>query len=437
MTNVPSAPSRHRGFLAAGVAGAVAGMLLLAACSSGSTATEASASSARASDANATTPTGNVDPATRAAIEKAATGAMDQYKLKALIIRVTEDGQNVYTAARGESMTGVPATTEMHFRSGAFGFMYIGEIFAKLVDAKKVSLDDKLSTWLPDYPRADQITVKNLLNMTSGYADYVYQPAVIDGVYANPFRQWTDDELVGIGLKGPEQFAPGTNWGYSHTNYVILAQVLEKITGKSMTDVMSEYVLEPMKLNQTGSNGGTPAIPEPTLHAFTSERDDFLKIPAGTPFYEEATFWNPSWTTAKGAVITTDITDMTTSMEIVGSGSQVSKEMYEAQTGPNLVGFGTKDPSGVCTSCRPNTEAMNYGLGVWRLGSWLAQNASFAGLASTSGYLPSKKLTVSVAMTYTPAAFKDAAAYGTSSWSTFAAVADAVAPGEAPKKGSN
>ncbi len=413
---------------------ALAASLVLTACSAGTTSGGSSQSAPNSEVATPSSPTGNADSATRASIEKTAQGVMDKYKLKALIIRVTKDGQDVYTAARGETMTGVPATTAMHFRSGAFGFMYIGEIFAKLVDAKKVSLDQKLSTWLPDYPRADQITVKNLLNMTSGYADYVYQPAVSDGVYLNPFRQWTDDELIAVGLKGPEQFPPGTNWGYSHTNYVILARVLEKITGKSMTDVMSEYVLEPMKLTQTGSNGGTPAIPEPTLHAFTSERAEYFKLPANSPFYEEATYWNPSWTTAKGAVVTTDITDMTTSMEIVGSGSQVSKEMYEAQTGPNLVGFGTKDPTGACTACRQNTAEMSYGLGVWRLGSWLAQNASFAGLASTSGYLPSQKLTVSVAMTYTPDAFKDAAAYGASSWSTFAALAEAVAPGQAPRK---
>jgi CubicO group peptidase (beta-lactamase class C family) len=359
---------------------------------------------------------------------------MAEYKLKAVIVRVTKGGQDVYTGARGESMTGVPATPAMHFRSGAFGFMYIGQIFAKLVDAKKVSLDDKLSTWFPDYPRADQITIKNLLNMTSGYADYVYQPAMLASSDRDPFRQWTDQELITLGLNGPEQFAPGTNWGYSHTNYVILAQLLEKLTGKPMVEVMSEYVLEPMKLDQTGSNAGTPAIPEPALHAFTSERAAYLEVPAGTPFYEEATYWNPSWTTAKGAVLTTDIEDMSTSMEIVGSGSQVSPEMYAAQTGPNLVGFGSKDPTGTCSSCRPNTAAMSYGLGIWRLGPWLAQNASFAGLASTSGYLPSEKLTVSVAMTYLPAAFQDAAAYGTSSWSTFAAVAGAAAPGQAPKR---
>ncbi len=430
-------------------AGLVAAALLLAGCSTsagtgdssasaGTAGSAGTASSSRDAASIATAPatSGTADAATRAAIEQALAAAMAKYQLKAVIVRVTKGDQNVYTAARGESMTGVPATPAMHFRSGAFGFMYIGQIFAKLVDAKQVSLDDKLSNWFPDYPRADQITIKNLLNMTSGYADYVYQPAMLASSDRDPFRQWTDDELIALGLNGPEQFAPGTNWGYSHTNYVILAKVLEKLTGKPMVDVMSEYVLEPMKLAQTGSNAGTPAIPEPALHAFTSERAEYFKVSAGTPFYEEATYWNPSWTTAKGAVITTDIADMSTSMQIVGSGSQVSPEMYAAQTGPNLVGFGTKDPTGTCSSCRPNTAQMSYGLGVWRLGAWLAQNASFAGLASTSGYLPAEKLTVSVAMTYLPAAFLNAEAYGTSSWSTFAALAGAVAPGQAPKKAS-
>lgn len=79
-----------------------------------------------------------------------------------------------------------------------------------------MTLDTKLATWLPELPRADQISVKNLLNMTSGYADYVCQPAILNSLDVNPLRQWTSDELISIGMSAPEQFAPGTNWGYSH-----------------------------------------------------------------------------------------------------------------------------------------------------------------------------------------------------------------------------
>ena len=87
--------------------------------------------------------------------------------------------------------------------------------------------------------------------MTSGYADYVYQPETSLGVYRDPFRQWTPEELTQIGVSKPMEFAPGANWGYSHTNYVILGRVLEKIAGMPLVDAIRQYVLEPMGLKQT------------------------------------------------------------------------------------------------------------------------------------------------------------------------------------------
>ena len=71
--------------------------------------------------------------------------AMDDYKLKAVIYRVTIDGKNVMTDAFGESMTGVPATPDMHFRNGSVAESYIANLLLQLVEEKKVSLDDKIS----------------------------------------------------------------------------------------------------------------------------------------------------------------------------------------------------------------------------------------------------------------------------------------------------
>ena len=76
--------------------------------------------------------------------------------LKAVIVRVTVDGQEVVTEAVGESMTGVPATTNMHFRNGAVAISYVSTLLLKLVDEQKVSLDDKLSKFLPEIPHADR-----------------------------------------------------------------------------------------------------------------------------------------------------------------------------------------------------------------------------------------------------------------------------------------
>lgn len=392
--------------------------------------TTADSGADRSVAANQSSPTGSASAATRAAIEAAIADSMAQYHLKALIVRVTIDGQDVYTTAVGDSMTGVPATPQMKFRNGAFAFTYIGQIFAKLSDQGRVSLDDKLATWYPDYPQASEISVRNLLNMTSGYADYVRQPELVDMVQDDPFRQWTNDDLLAIGFGAPQLFAPGTNWGYSHTNYVVLTQVLSKITGKPMAEVMDEYIIKPMELTATSGNDDTPNIPEPVLHSFTSERSEFFAVPSNMQLYEEGTFWNPSWTTGEGAVQTSNIFDVTRSMEIVGSGMQVSPEMYAAQTQAQLVGLG--EPTVTCPDCRAQTEAASYGLGVILRGPWITQTKSFAGNAATAGYLPADKLAVSVAMTYSPAAFTSAIDLNSSSAATFNAIVSAVAPGKAP-----
>lgn len=372
------------------------------------------------------------DPAQAALVERLARGAVPEHHLRSIIVRVTRDGTNVYTGAIGESMTGVPATPDMHYRNGAFAFTYISEIIAKMTDQKKVSLDDELARWMPELPNADRITVKNLLNMTSGYADYVYQPETLNGVNLDPFRQWTNAELIRIGVSVPMAFEPGTNWGYSHTNYVILADVAEKIAGRPMADVMQDYIIGPMGLRNTSGNADTPAVPDPVLHSFSSERRQAMQVPPAVPFYEESTFWNPSWTTAEGAVQTTDIYDQTTSMEIVGSGALVSPEAHQAQVGKNLVGFGHEDPTGRCPACTQMTEQRSYGLGVELIGSWIAQTKNFAGSGATSGYLPSQRLTVSVATTYTAAAFDGAGNYTNASSAIFTEIAAALAPNEAP-----
>ena len=138
------------------------------------------------------TPTATTDPAKAEAVMKIVRDTMSQAHLKAVIVRVTVDGREVVTQAVGESMTGVPATTGMHFRNGAVAISYVSTLLLRLVDEDKLSLDDKLSKWLPEVPNADRVTLGQLAQMTSGYRDYVLGNADFDAaIYANPFRRWT------------------------------------------------------------------------------------------------------------------------------------------------------------------------------------------------------------------------------------------------------
>jgi CubicO group peptidase (beta-lactamase class C family) len=365
------------------------------------------------------------------AIQAIVDQAILQNHLKGIIVQVKCGGKTVYLKAAGESMTGVLATTDMHFRNGAMAFTYITTMLLELIDQQpqSLSLNDKLSKFLPEVPHSADVTLKQLANMTSGYQDYVYEPEVTTGLYRNPFRQWTNDELIDIGVTPNPWFEPGKNWAYSHTNYVLLGRVLEKITAMPLSEGLEKYVLGPMGLHQTRSID-TPQIPDPVLHVFSSERRDFLHIPTDQPFYEETTFWNPSWTTAEGSVQITDINDMTRSMEIVGNGTLLSPRSYQEQVSADLVGLGHKTDE--CQICTENTAARNYGLGVINRGSWITQTKSFAGSGATTGYLPSAQLAISVVLTYKPEAYDDKGDTTESSLPTFAALANALAPHTLP-----
>lgn len=365
------------------------------------------------------------------AIVTLAREAMATYDLKAVIVRVTIDGREVVTEAIGESITGVPATPEMHFRNGAVAISYVAMLLLQLVDERVVHLDDPLSNWLPDLPEADQVTLRMLANMTAGYPDYVADEQFQRDFYANPFRQWTPQELIAVGVAQPRLFAPGANWDYSHTNYVILGQALEQITGRPVATLMRERILSPLGLaNTVGS--ATAAIPAPVLHAFSSERREALGIAPGTRFYEESTFWNPSWTITEGAVQTTNIFDMTATAVAVGAGSLLSPASHRAMVDANLLGFGSVLEG--CRTCHPLDERYSYGLGVVRSGSWILQNPLFGGYAAVEAYLPAGKIAVAVAVTFGEKSFDEKGNYkfGNVADILFRSIGASLAPDDPP-----
>jgi D-alanyl-D-alanine carboxypeptidase len=312
----------------------------------------------------------------RAKIDEIAGGAMKKHKLKAVLAGFAIDEAAPITMAWGDSMTGVPATPDMHFRNGAVAIAYLGTVLLQLHDRGIVSVDDALAKWFPDYPKADQVTLQMLINGTSGYADYVTDESFIKRFYADPFQHWTPEELIAIGLGRGMICDPGKCWSYAHTNFVILGKVLEKVTGRPLAALIRENILDPLSLNNTRAEQ-TALIQPPVLHAFDAERDT----------YEESTFWNPSWTLAEGAVQTSNIADILTSAAAIGEGTLLSARSHKLQLAPLTAQF------------NPWSETKFYGFGVFLIDGWIVQNPSFAGYAATMAYLPSRKLAIAVAVT--------------------------------------
>ncbi|WP_431677089.1 serine hydrolase domain-containing protein [Kitasatospora sp. KL5] len=324
-------------------------------------------------------------------IDRIVRETMEEFDLKSVLFKVTEDGREIVTGARGESMTSVPAEPGMHFRSGSVAIAYMGTVLLQLVEEGRVGLDDPVSRWLPGLPHGDEITLRMLGSSTSGLVDYVRDPGFLAALDADPFQHWTPEELVGISTAQPLWYEPGTDWSYSHANFVLLGAALERITDTRLDRLLEERVMGPLGLKDT-RNGFTPDIPTPVQHAFTAER--------GT--YEESTFWDPSWTTAPGAVLTTHICDLERSARAIGSGELLSRRSFRVQLDPGTVGLGGGTPTCPPDVCLLNTEARHFGLGVIVVNDWILQNPSFSGYAAIQAYLPHNRLSIAVSATKGP-----------------------------------
>ncbi|MFJ3902356.1 serine hydrolase domain-containing protein [Streptomyces sp. NPDC090025] len=308
--------------------------------------------------------------------------------LNAVLFRVTVDGHDLVTDAVGESMTSVPAEPDMHFRAGSVAFAHIGTTVLRLVEQHRLDLDATIDRWLPEVPRAKEITLRMLANNTSGLHDYVTDPKFGAELTPHPFRAWTPEQLLAYPYAHSFWYDPGTNWSYSHANYLLLERALERITGQPIDELVREQVTGPLGLDDTRS-GRTPEIPRPALHAFTSDRG----------IYEESTFWNPSWTTGPGAVITSTVCDMARSAQGIGSGELISRRSYRTLLDPGTVGLGVPTRKCPADICLKQTPAKHFGLGVIVANTWLLQNPSFSGYAAIQAYLPSKRLAIAVSTT--------------------------------------
>ena len=333
-----------------------------------------------------------------------AQGVMEKDDAKGVVLRVDFGNDTVVNKGLGISQFGSPVTPDMNWRPGSMAIPMLTTLALQLQEQGKLSLDDTLSKWYPDYPNADKVTLRMLSSVTSGYPDYIQEnPPFQAAQLAEPFRQWTDDELLQYAFAQPVVCDPGTCFHYAHTNFILLGRVVEQVTGKSVTELLQTKFLDPLGLSDTKITKD-PAIPEPALHAYTSERG----------VYEESTGWSPSWGLGNGLIMTSTARDMTTLIKAVGSGKLLSKSSASQQVEDLSKGLAGAPPE------------IGYGLGVAVAGDWVLQNPVFNGYEGIAAYETSQKISIVIDNTHGPTA-----AEGTSIASEiFKALANYLAPND-------
>lgn len=204
-----------------------------------------------------------LDKPTADRIDKAAQAWIASGRTPGLAIAVMRHGQVVYLKGFGQANleTPAPVTPESVFLIGSLTKQFTAAAVLTLVDQGRVSLDDKLSKYLPDFQRGDEVTIRQLLQHTSGISAYSDR--------TNPSTRWdyrsdltTDQMVARIGtFKPPYQFDPGTAWHYNNSGYFILGAVIEKVTGKSLAAYLEEGVLSKAGLPRTALDNGLDVVP--------------------------------------------------------------------------------------------------------------------------------------------------------------------------------
>jgi D-alanyl-D-alanine carboxypeptidase len=182
----------------------------------------------------------------RASIDGIAHKVLENTGVPSASLAMVKDGKIVYAQAYGDARLDpkLPATTQMVYSIGSISKQFTATAVLMLQQEGKLSLDDKVSKWLPELTRANEISLRQVLSMTSGYQDYAPQDYMIPD-WEKPISA---QQILNRWARIPLDFEPGTKWQYSNTNYVIAGYIVEKVSGQPLFAYIREHILTPLGL---------------------------------------------------------------------------------------------------------------------------------------------------------------------------------------------
>ncbi|MFJ3728448.1 serine hydrolase domain-containing protein [Streptomyces sp. NPDC090045] len=259
------------------------------------------------------------------------------------------DERGEWTGSAGVAERGGAAGPPLdgHVRIGSNTKTFTATVVLQLVAEGRIALDTPAADCLPAFGLDRRITVRMLLQHTSGVFNHTGElledgtvapgiPSTIAGRewVENRFTSYRPEELVRLSLSKPARFEPGTGWSYSNTNYVLARLLIEKVTGRSCAKETQERILGPLGLSGTVVPGTSPEIPEPYAHAYYRYED------AGRQEIVDVTRHNPSWISAGGDMISTT-RDLHTFISALTGGRLLPDPLLaEMRTPHAMSGFG-------------------------------------------------------------------------------------------------
>ncbi|MED2868027.1 serine hydrolase [Bacillus thuringiensis] len=224
-----------------------------------------------------------------------------KFGIPGILAKISEDGKTwSYAAGVADLRTKKPMETDFRFRIGSVTKTFTATVVFQLAEENRLNLDDSIEKWLPGFIQGNgyddkQITIRQLLNHTSGIANYTMSK---DFNIMDTKKSYTTEELVKMGISMPPDFAPGKSWSYSNTGYVLLGILIEKVTGNNYAEEIENRIIEPLELANTFLPGNSSVIPG-TKHARGYIQLDGASEP------KDVTYYNPSMGSSAGDMIST------------------------------------------------------------------------------------------------------------------------------------
>lgn len=306
-------------------------------------------------------------------LDAAIDNAMHMASVPGAIVGVW-DPRGAYVRAFGvaDKATGEPMTVDLYSRIGSLTKSFTVTALLQLADRHKLRLDDLNADYVDGAPDGGRITLRQLAGMQSCLYDYTDSRAFERVKHADPQHHFSPADLLRFAFAEAPLCLPGDGFHYSNTNAILLGLVVEKVGGLSLPDYIRDHILRPLRLSHT-SFPTTSAFPRPHAQGYTNWTADGAEA--------NATDWNPSWSWAAGAMIST-LEDLHVWTIALATGELLSAttQHQRLQTVPE-----------------PGVAAdIGYGLGVFDLAGWIGHSGTVPGYGTVAVYLPDRQLTLVV-----------------------------------------
>jgi CubicO group peptidase (beta-lactamase class C family) len=186
------------------------------------------------------------------AIDKFLTQQVEKNGYVGLSVAIMRDGRVILSKGYGKASIKpeAPVGTGTAFAAGSITKQFTAACVFLLAEDGKLSVRDPVAKFYPDLTNAKEITLYDLMSHASGYPDY-YPLDFVDRRMEKPIEP---DQLLKEYAGGKLDFEPGTRWSYSNTGFVLLGRIIEKVSGKSFEQFLTERILKPLKMNDTVFN---------------------------------------------------------------------------------------------------------------------------------------------------------------------------------------